>query len=94
MTAFWKRKYDMITFEVGGEKYCEVCIDTTINRVVYPDHAPVIQPEDGNVKFYGWDCAEGDYLPGIDRSATVICGTEENPMVCGDGSAPIVCKED
>ena len=94
MVAYWQRNYDTITYTVYGETYCQVCIDNKINRVVYPSHAPVIQPPEGSLKFYGWNCAEGDYLPGVDRSTTVICGTESNPIVCGDGATPIVCKED
>lgn len=94
MVAYWQRNYDTITYTVYGETYCQVCIDNKINRVVYPSHEPVIQPPEGSLKFYGWNCAEGDYLPGVDRSTTVICGTESNPIVCGDGATPIVCKED
>lgn len=90
MRAYWDRAYDVISFNVDGDKYCEVCIDTKVNRVVYPEHDPVIS--DGDWKFYGWDCAEGDYLPGVDRSSMVICGENETPIFCEDG--PIVCKED
>lgn len=94
MTAYWERAYDVISFTIDENKYCEVCIDVTVNRVVYPNHAPIIQPETGTWKFYGWDCSEGDYLPGVDRNSTVICGTASNPLVCGQEDGYIVCKED
>ena len=93
MRAHWSRAYDVLKFNAyPNTLYCEVCISTAINRVVYPDHAPEIR--DGNWRFYGWTVAEGDYLPGVDRNATVICGTESTPILCGDGTTPIICNED
>lgn len=94
MTARWQRAYDVISFLVDGNKYCEVCIDVNVNRVVYPPHDPEIKnnDEDEEWRFYGWDCSEGDYLPGVDRSSMVICGENETPIFCEDG--PIICKED
>ena len=59
---------------------------------MYPDHAPEIN--NGDWKFYGWNCAEGDYLPGVDRSATIICGVQQTPNICGNDAGPIICKED
>lgn len=94
MKAYWERAYDILKFNVDGKTYCEVCIDVNVNRVEYPNHAPVIQPKDGRWKFYNWNCAEGDYLSGVNRSPIVICGTESNPIVREDGALPIVCKED
>lgn len=91
MKAYWERAYDVIKFNVYDELYCEVCISTSVNRVVYPDHAPEIR--NGNWKFYGWNYSEGDYLPGVDRNKTVICGTASNPIICGDAMSPIVCQE-
>ena len=94
MKAYWERAYDILKFNVGGETYCEVCIDVNVNMVEYPNHAPVIQSNDGSLKFYNWNCAEGDYLPGVDRSPIVICGTDSDQIVGEDELSPIVCKED
>ena len=110
MTAKWQRAYDVIKFTIGEDTYCEVCVDVNVNRVVYPPHDPEIKntDEDEGWKFYGWNYSEGDYLPGIDRSGTIICGeTQVLPdtstsqdvngwevVVCGEATTPIVCKED
>lgn len=82
LTAKWERAYDIIHFNVYNELYCSVCIEADSNQVVYPEHDPVIVSESGKWEFYGWDCAEGDYLPGVDRSATIICGNGSEPLIC------------
>ena len=93
MTAYWERAYDVLKFNIGDATYCEVCISTKLNRVVYPDHAPVMQPEDGNLKFYGWDASEGDYLPGVNRNPTVICGDSKyNDQIICDSESSVVCE--
>lgn len=94
MTAYWERAWDVIKFNIYDTLYCEVCIDTTINKVVYPEHAPVIT--NGDYRFYGWSSAEGDYLPGVDRSTTIICGPSSptDTIVCEGQPDYIVCKED
>ena len=99
LTAYWKREYDVIQFNVYGSTYCDVCIDVNVNRVVYPPISPtILKDENGEdvqgLMFYGWDCSEGDYLPGVDRNQTVICGDLDEPLVDGDGIEPIICKED
>ena len=73
--------------------YCDVCIDKDINRVVYPPHDPeIVNTTTEKRTFHGWDIGEGDYLPGVDRSACVIC---ETPGVTGtticDYEGEIVC---
>ena len=90
MVAYWERAYDVLKFNVYDELYCEVCISTSVNRVVYPDHAPEIR--NGNWKFYGWNYSEGDYLPGVDRNKTVICGEKKTTtqIICDD-SGTIIC---
>ena len=93
MTAYWERAWDVLRFNLyPNSLYCEVCISTAINKVVYPRHDPVLS--DASWRFYGWKVAEGDYLPGVDRNTTVICGTESSPILCGDGTTPIICNED
>ena len=84
MTAKWQRAYDVISFTIEGNKYCEVCIDVNVNRVVYPNHEPEIQnqSEDETWRFYGWNCYEGDYLPGVDRSSMVVCGEYQYSLIC------------
>jgi hypothetical protein len=96
MTAYWERAYDVISFTIDGELYCEVCIDVNVNKVVYPNHPPVIQIEGGTWEFYGWNYSEGDYLPGVDRSAIIICGERTEPVVCKNNSASaakIICDD-
>ena len=94
MTAYWERAYDVISFLIDGNKYCEVCIDVNVNRVVYPNHAPEIQSTSGeDWKFYGWDYSEGDYLPGVDRSAMVICGDPDHPIVCDNPTEITICGD-
>lgn len=90
MCAYWERAYDKISFMVGEEKYCDVCIDNRINRVEYPPHDPVIvQTEQSKLTFQGWDVANGDYLPGVDRSEMVICKPDTESQ-----SETIICGED
>lgn len=94
MCAYWERAYDRISFKIEGQTYCEVCIDTSINRVEYPPHDPEITTTSQDKRmFQGWDVAEGDYLPGVDRSALVICGTAQQPLVeyTDDQNGPIIC---
>lgn len=94
MTAYWKRAYDIIKFNVYEDAtYCEVCIDNTMNVLVYPDHAPVLSSSGGNKKqFYGWKVSEGDYLSGVDRNTTIICGERQfNQVVICDSENKIIC---
>lgn len=62
LTATWRDAYYSIGFSVLGGRYCDVLIDDTVNKVVYPDHDPEILVD--KKKFSGWFVAEGSHLPG------------------------------
>ena len=89
MTARWKPKYDSISFYVKGYKYCDVLIKRSENKLVYPKEPKLLDEESS---FLGWDILEGDYLSGIDRTAFVVCGDDDIPLICDDGEGKIVCE--
>lgn len=59
-TAQWDIAYDVITFKVDGEPYCDVLIDRRTNLLTYPDVNPSFK--DDNLKFLGWSLPEGSWL--------------------------------
>jgi hypothetical protein len=70
LTAAWKVQYDVMKFKVMDCDYCDVLVDRNINKVVYPQ-APVMNVDE--MKFIGWDVAEGDYLSGSEDNSPVVC---------------------
>lgn len=59
-------------FTVDGKPYCDVRIDKTINRLVYPKDEPKMT-ESSEYAFNGWAYDEGYYLQGIASNSQVIC---------------------
>ena len=79
LEANWTLGYDILTFKVGDEPYCDVLIDKEVNTVVYPPFNPKLS--NPNLKFLGWSSLEGDVLPGIEgRGGAIICDDRKKPL--------------
>lgn len=63
LTAIWESEWDILSFMVEGEKYCEALVSRYHPVVQYPKE-PILASN----KFIGWDKGNGEWLSGIERS--------------------------
>jgi hypothetical protein len=83
LVAKWKKAYDVISFNVAGETYCDVLVDKGNPVLEYPPEAPHFSSGYG-YEFMDWDMLEGMRLPAIDETPNVdiMCGTGEGQVLC------------
>lgn len=85
LVAKWEVAWDVIPYNVGDEKFCDVLVDRTNPKVDYPNTTPIMNLEDG-LDFLQWDKAEGQWLVGtnVNELDRIVSGDDEGQVVCDD----------